>query len=506
MNAFLLQLLRNTGIQLRRAIYFDNNATTPLDPRVHRYMTSVQQKHFGNASSLHLFGMKAREIIEESRRSVAQILNADPSEIVFTSGGTEGNNTVIRSIARSHPRGHCITSSIEHPSVLKVFQSLEADGFTVTYLGIDENGRVRVNDLEAAIRPETILISVMHVNNELGTIQPIEEIGAVAAAKGIPFHCDAVQSFGKLPFDVKAIPVDYVTCSAHKINGPKGAGAIFIRRGAALEPLLVGGHQERLLRPGTEALVNIAGFGRACELVSSKSKAEYLQRTARIKSLLIDGITQIFPNARVNGSAAHALPTTLNVTLPGIPNSEILAYLDFYKIAVSVGSACVAGSSDVSHVLVALGVCEDDIRSSFRISLGAFNTEREARAFIEVLQRFADERGSIFSYLMPGDLLLKDCANGNTLVVDIRYEGQRKEYPPIPAAVRLSATMTQLKTLPRDREIVLVCEDGYLSNLYAIRLRQAGWPSVKSLLGGYKRWRQYHRDDFYYYIMKGEQE
>ncbi len=497
------QFLWNIGVERRTPIYFDNNATTPLDPRVCRYMSLVQKTHFGNPSSLHLFGLKAREIVEQSRRSTAHIIGADASEIVFTSGGTEANNTVIKSIASAHARGHFITSSIEHPSVLTVFQSLEGKGFDVTYLPVDADGRVRVNDLAAAIRPDTLLISIMHVNNELGTIQPIEEIGAVAASRKIPFHSDAVQSFGKLPLNVHLMHIDYLSFSAHKINGPKGAGAIYVRTGCTLNPLLEGGHQERMLRAGTESVAAIAGFGEACRILSSSGSAEHHAQLAEIKHTLIDGIGALFPQARINGSREHALPSTVNVTLPGISNSEVLAYLDFHKIAVSVGSACVAGSDDLSHVLTALGVNDEDIRSSFRISAGRFTTKKEARSFLNVLHRFARERQSFFAYMMPGDLLLKECADGNILVVDIRNEDQRQEYPPIPGALSITRTMEQFKTLPRDKDVVLVCEDGYLANLYSVRLRHAGWKNVRSLMGGYKRWRQYHRDDYYFHIMKG---
>lgn len=500
MKTLLVQFWRNVGVQLRNPIYFDNNATTPLDPGVRRFMSDVQKSCFGNPSSIHQFGAHARKIVEESRADVARVIGAEPSEIIFTSGGTEANNMILKSAVRGRRRGHVITSSIEHPSVLSVFQSLEKEGFDVTYLGVGEDGRVRVSDLERAVRPETLLISVMHINNELGTIQPIAEVGALAASKNILFHSDAVQSFGKVPIDVRSLPVDFLTMSAHKINGPKGIGAVFARRGTALYPLLEGGHQERLKRAGTEAVVSIGGFGEACRILRTIDEDEFRSRVAGIKQSLIAGIKQVFPGARINGSIERALPTTLNVTLPGIPNSEVLAYLDFHRIAVSVGSACVAGSDDLSHVLVALGVSAEDIKSSFRISLGRFNTEAEGRSFVKFLRRFAEDRQSSFSYVMPGDLLLKDCAGGKVLVADIRDERQRREYPPIPGSTVFARTWEDLKTLPRDREVVLLCEDGYLSNLYTVRLRQAGRTNVKSLLGGYKSWRQYHRDDFYFHI------
>jgi cysteine desulfurase len=502
MSALFRQFIKNIGIELRRPIYFDANATTRMDPDVCRFMASMQKKEFGNPSSLHMFGSKARELVELARRRAAEAINADASEIVFTSGGTEANNTVIRSVVRARTQGHVITSSIEHPSVLAVFQELESEGFEVTYLGVDADGCVRIDELERAIRPETLLISVMHVNNELGTVQPIEAIGACARAHGVPFHSDAVQSFGKLALDVRALGIDYLTFSSHKINGPKGAGAIYHRTGSRLNPLLIGGHQERLLRAGTEATVAIAGFGRACTHWTREARDRHMKQAGAIKRIIIEGIREIFPDARINGSIERALPTTVNVTLPGIPNSEVLAFLDFHKIAVSVGSACVAGSDELSHVLVALGRSADEIRSSFRISFGRFNTEREARSFVRVMRRFAIERAEFFSYIMPGDLLLKDCTLGEMLVADIRTDAQRQAHPPIPSALRFAPAMPELKTLPRDRQVVLVCEDGYLSNLYSARLRASGWTNVRSLLGGYKRWRQYHRDDYYYHIMK----
>ncbi|HLP17776.1 MAG TPA: cysteine desulfurase family protein, partial [Bacteroidota bacterium] len=432
--ALFRQIRENLSSQFRRPIYFDTNATTPIDPIVQKRMARVQKHIFGNASSLHMFGSAAREVVEEARRSVARVINAEPSEIIFTSGGTEANTTVIKSAAagasavgNTQARAHFITSRIEHPSVLETFRRLEARGFDVTYLSVDAHGCVSVSELESALRITTLLVSIMHVNNELGTIQPIAEIAKRCASRGIPFHSDCVQSFGKLPIDIRTLPIDFLTCSAHKINGPKGAGAIFMRQGVRLNPLLEGGHQERLLRAGTEAVGAIAGFGKACDVLSSIDPIVLRNQSAPIKSIVIDGMRQVFPEMRINGSTDHSLHTTLNMTLSGIPNAEILAYLDFYNIAVSVGSACVAGSSEVSHVLAALGVSDDDIRSSFRISFGRFNTEQEARSFVSVLGRFARDRKEFFSYLMPGELLAQDVLSGSVTLVDVRSEDQRRE-------------------------------------------------------------------------------
>lgn len=503
MHCILRQLHQTFRIVLRKPIYFDNNATTQLDPVVSKFTSAIQQKSYGNPSSLHLFGIKAREIVEKARHHVATILNAEPDEIIFTGSGTEANNTIIKSVAATHPGGHFITSAIEHPSALKVFQSLEKQAYTVTYLGIDSAGRIQIEELKKGIRPETALISIMHVNNEIGTIQPIEEIGTIAHSHNIPFHSDIVQSFSKIPLNVQLLPVDFLSISAHKIYGPKGIGAIYKRKGTTLAPLLEGGHQEHLLRAGTEALINIAGFGEASRLMNLMDSANYLARLARIKKILIDGMKEIFSNMKINGDIAFALPTTLNVTLPGIPNSEILAYLDFYKIAVSVGSACVAGSDDLSHVLIALGLTSDEIKSSFRLSFGKFNSEAEAWSFLKILKKFSRERKEFFAYILPGDLLPEDCEQSKKIVVDIRDEDQRNKYPIFSTALRFDRTMKELKTLPKDKEVVLLCEDGYLSNLYTTRLRNAGWKNVKSLMGGYKSWRQYHRDYYYYNIVKG---
>ncbi len=500
---YFRQLVQVLRLELRRPIYFDNNATTPIDPRVHRFTVSVQKKCFGNPSSLHLFGMQAREIVEAARRHVANIIGAESEEIIFTGSGTEANNTVIKSVASGHSGGHFITSAIEHPSSLQVFKSLEKKGYRVTYLGVDADGRIRIRDLKEAIRPDTVLISVMHVNNELGSIQPIEDIAAIAKSKGIPFHTDAVQSFGKLPIDVKTLPVDYLSCSAHKINGPKGIGAIFVRRGVPLTPLLEGGHQERLLRAGTEALVNIAGFGEACKIVQSIDMNAFHKNLHGMKNILIEGITKAFPAAKVNCRPELALPTTLNMTLPGVSHSEILAYLDFYKTAISVGSACVAGSDDLSHVLVALGASADEIKSSFRISLGKFNTEHEARSVVQLFAKFIREREGFFSYVFPGDLLPKDCESGSTIIVDVRGANQLNAHPAIPGAIVGRRSMREWKSLPHDKEVVFICEDGYLSTLYSSRLRRAGWTNVKSLMGGYKRWRHYHREYYDSRILKG---
>ncbi|NTU41491.1 MAG: aminotransferase class V-fold PLP-dependent enzyme [Nitrospirales bacterium] len=495
----LKRIWENIRLETARTVYLDNNATTPLDPRVRRAMASVQRRCYGNASSTHLLGAKAREVVESAREQVARVVGAFPDEIIFTSGGTEANNTVIRAIAAINPKGHFITSAIEHDSVIRGFRSLESQGLAVTYLRPDRTGCVQPEQLEGAIRGDTVFASIMHLNNETGTVQPLARMAAVCRERKILFHSDMVQSFGKIRVDVREMPVDYLSFSAHKIYGPKGSGALFVRRGAPFAPLLEGGHQEEERRAGTEAVVNIAGFGRAAQIMEQEA-GRHTARLAAMRTALWEGLQGIFPQARVNGDLAEGFPGTLNVLLPGVDNSELLSYLSFHKIALSAGSACTAGSDEPSHVLTALGLTPEEARSSVRISLGRFNRPSDTGRVLGVLRRFAQERESFFEYVFPAQLPPSELGNGGRLLVDIRTAAQRQRFMSIPGTTLCGRSVAALRGLPKDREILLICEYGYVSNILAPRLRRAGWPAVKGLMGGYEQWRQLYREYYYNHI------
>ncbi len=369
-----------------RNVYLDNNATTPIHPEVLEALLPYYRERFGNASSVHAYGRQARAAVETGRAQVAALLNADPSEIIFTSGGSESDNFAIKSVAlsRKDQGRHIITSQVEHPAVLETCQFLEKQGYEVTYLPVDDGGLVDVEDVRAAVRKDTILITVMHGNNEVGTIQPIAEIGLVAKEHGIVFHTDAVQSVGKTGIDLKELEVDLLSLSAHKIYGPKGIGAIYIRKGVELPTLITGGHQERGFRAGTENVAGIVALGKACELAMSNCESS-IQHLATLRDRLQHGIMERVPNVRCNGHDVRRLPTTTNLSFEAIEGEALLINLDLVGIAVSTGSACSSGAVEPSHVLEAMRVPPEYIQGSIRFSVGRDNTVEDIDYVLEQL-------------------------------------------------------------------------------------------------------------------------
>ena len=362
--------------------YLDYNATTPVDPAVLEAMLPFLADNFGNASSIHSAGQRARAAVDCARDSVAALLGAKASEIVFTSGGTESDNLAISGFvsgaASKSAAGskHIITTAIEHHAVLRSCQALEQQGIEVTYIPVGNGGVVNPDEIGRALRPETILISVMHANNELGTIQPIEEIGRIAAEADVYFHCDAVQSAGKLPLDVHQLGVDLLSISAHKMYGPKGAGALYVRTGTPLAPQFYGGHHERDRRPGTENVPGIVGLGKACELARTNLATE-TQRIAALRDRLQSAILDAISSVRVNGDAAHRAPNTTNLSFAAAGGEAMLIALDLLGVACSTGAACSSGAVEPSHVLLAVGLSPDEARSSLRFSLGRQTTSEE---------------------------------------------------------------------------------------------------------------------------------
>jgi cysteine desulfurase len=361
------------------AIYLDYNATTPVDRRVLDAMLPYFGDAFGNASSIHSAGQRARAAADRSRESVAELLGARPSEIVFTSGGTESANLAILGAIQAQKPGkqpgsngskrHVITTQIEHHAVLNTFQELERRGFEVTYVATGSDGIIDPEDVRRAITPETLLISVMHANNEIGTIQPIEEIGRIAAEADAYFHCDAVQSAGKLPLDVSRMGVDLLSVSAHKIYGPKGVGALYVRSGTPIAPQFFGGRHERDRRPGTENVPGIVGFGKAAEL-ARQGLSEDTARIAALRNRLEGALLASIASVRENGDRRRRVSNTTNLTFPGAGGEALVIALDLEGIACSTGAACSSGSVEPSHVLKAIGLSDDEARSSLRFSLG----------------------------------------------------------------------------------------------------------------------------------------
>lgn len=371
----------------------DHSATTPVAPEVLQAMLPYLSDKFGNASSLHSFGQEAKEALEESREKVAKLLAANPEEIIFTSGGTESDNLALKGIARRNKdKGkHIITTSVEHPAILETCKKLEKEGFAVTYLPVTREGLVDLAALEAAIRPDTILISVMHANNEVGTIQPLEEIGQLAAERDIYLHTDAVQSVGKIPTDVNALGVDLLSLSAHKLYGPKGVGALYIRKGTRLENIMQGGGHERGLRSGTENVAGIVGLAKAAELCS-ESMASEGQRLTELRDRLAGLVLEKVKDAWINGTMKRRLPGSLNFGFSYVEGESLLLFLDSKGIAVSTGSACSSHKLQPSHVLLSLGLRPEKCHGSLRITMGRSNTKDEvdyvAQSIAEAVERF----------------------------------------------------------------------------------------------------------------------
>ena len=375
-----------------KRIYLDHNATTPIDPAVLAEMEPYFRQGFGNPSSIHWFGQQALRAIDRAREQVAALLGADPSEMVFVSGGTEADNHALQGAVRRHgeARCHVITSAIEHQAVLNTCQFLEGFDCELTYLPPDRSGIVAPAELAEALTPDTILISIMLANNEVGTIQPIREISRVARGKGVLVHTDAVQAIGKIPVQVDELAIDLLSLSGHKIYGPKGIGALYIRKGTKISPIIFGGHHERHRRAGTENVAAIVGLGAACELARKRLDEDALG-IAKLRDRLEAGLLAKIAQARVNGHQEKRLPNTLNMSFPALEAEALLFNLDLHGIAVSTGSACISGSQQHSHVLTAMGMSASEASASIRFSLGRENTEEEIDQTIETLVTVADQ-------------------------------------------------------------------------------------------------------------------
>ena len=378
-------------------IYLDHNATTPVDPAAADAMMRAFQDLFGNASSVHYYGQQAKAAIDGARSAVAALIGAEPSEVIFTSGGTEADNFAIRGAAESleaSGRKHLITSGIEHEAVLNTFKSLARRGWKTTVLPLDATGIIDPDRLREVVTGETAVVSLMHANNEIGTIQPVAELAVIAHAQGALFHTDAVQSAGKIPVDVRRLGVDLLSMSAHKFYGPKGSGALWARRGVRLSPFLNGGKQERNRRAGTENVPGIIGMGAAAERARAKMPDEG-SRLGLLRDRLENGILSSVPNTEVNGSRESRVPNTTNISFERIEAESLLIALDLEGIAVSTGSACSSGTLEPSHVLKAMNLSSHRAQNSIRFSLGASNTEEQIDHVIAVLPRIVTKLRSL---------------------------------------------------------------------------------------------------------------
>ncbi|MCX6724138.1 MAG: cysteine desulfurase family protein [Candidatus Staskawiczbacteria bacterium] len=382
-----------------KRIYFDYAATTPVDKRVLKEMEPYFSEKFGNTMSLHSFGQEAKLALDQSRQVLADLINAKPNEIIFTSSATESNNLALKGVAlatrkldsrfHGNDNAHIVISSIEHPCIMESAKWLAKNGFEITKLPVDKYGRVNPKDVERAITEKTILVSVMHASNEIGTIEPIEEIGKICRQKGVYFHTDASQSFGKIPIDVEEMNIDLLTASSHKMYGPKGAGLLYVRNGVKIEPILHGGGQENGMRSSTVNVPAIVGFAKATEICKAEMKREGV-RLAKLRDKLIKGVLKI-KGAKLNGDPRNRLPNNINVSFPSIEGESLIIHLDLYGIACSTGSACSSAKLEPSYVLLAIGLKPEEAHGSLRISLGRQTTEKEIGYFLKVLPKIVEK-------------------------------------------------------------------------------------------------------------------
>lgn len=378
-------------------IYLDNAASTPVHEKVIEEMIPFFREQYGNPSSIHKHGRLANVAIQNARKRIADLINANSNEILITSGGTESNNTAIYGVASQSKGGHIITSSIEHDAILEPCRHLEKQGYRISFLPVDKYGFVNPEDLKNEISSDTCLITIMYANNEVGTIQPIKEMACIAKEKNIIFHTDAVQAIGKTPIDVKDLGIDLLSISSHKINGPKGVGALYIRNGVKISPLILGGGQERGLRSGTENVASTAGFGMACKIANENAN-ENMEYFKKLATRLISRVLDEIPATSLNGHPDKRIPNNTHFTFLGVSGEDLIIKLDENKISASTGSACSVKIQKASHVLKAMGFSHEQISGSLRLTIGVTNTEQEMDQTVDVLKKVVEELRKVSPY------------------------------------------------------------------------------------------------------------
>ena len=490
-----LEFLKHLRL-FKRHVYLDHNATTPVSRRVRRTMSRVLKNGTGNPSALYEMGRRSAGILEEARRHVADAIHAEPSEIYFTGCATESNNAVLKSVSSYfYPRKKKIISTpIEHPSVMRTLEFLQTQGIVVEYCPVDRQGRVRAAELEKRIDEETFLICCMLANNEIGTIQDIAAITEIAKQHGVLVLSDCVQALGKIPIDVHGWGIDYASFSAHKLYGPKGVGALYVRQGSPFAPFLHGGHQERGMRAGTESLHNIAGFGAACQDVG-----KLLAQTERIRTLkgrLLQRLKGIKPDLVIHSPDADCLPNTLSIAFPNVNNAELLAMLDQHGLAVSAGSACSSQEDKPSPVLKAIGLSDQSAQETVRVSLGRGTSVGDIRYALEVFRDCFAGRNLFVSMIAPEQLDEAILFAEQTYILDVRPQSLRNKFKGLPNAHEASFASLEkyLRQIPRDKSILVACQGGGLSFMAAYYLKSRGFERVSNLRGGVTGWKKRHGD------------
>lgn len=483
-------------VRFKRNVYLDHNATTHVSRHVRRAMNRALGHRYGNPSSFYGLGRESAALIDRARKHLASVIHANPHEVCFTSCATESNNAVLKSLANHfYPKKTKIISTpIEHPSIINTLEFLETQGIVVEYCPVNRLGRVILADLEPMIDEQTFLVCCMAANNEIGTIQDIQAIAQIASQRGVLVLSDCAQALGKIPVDVHAWGIDYASFSAHKLYGPKGIGALYVKQGSPFALFLHGGHQEGGMRAGTESVHNIAGFGAACERVD-----ELLADAEKVRALkaeFVERLKTIKPDCVINSPEAECLPNTVSVTFPGVENAGLLAMLDYNGIAVSAGSACSTGEDKPSHVLKAIGLSDQAARETIRISLGINTAARDIRHTVRVLQQHFEGRTPHVNMITPALLNEAILFDEQTFILDVRPPDDRRKYKGLPNSHEAPQVLVKdyLAQIPNDKRIIVVCPGGGLSFMIAYYLKAKGFKHVTNLRGGLDGWRKHRRD------------
>jgi len=479
--------------KIRHNVYLDNNATTQVSSAVVRKMNRVLRRNFGNPSSLYKAAINSAIILDESRAIVAKTIQADPSEIYFTGSATEANNNIIKTLAEHHypAKNKIISTPLEHASVISTLEYLAGKGFVIEYIPVDIKGRINMDALSAMIDPSTILVCCMLANNETGVIQDVKLAAKIAHDKQVPVFSDCVQALGKIPVNVKDLDIDYASISAHKIHGPKGAGALYVKNGNFISSFIHGGHQENGLRAGTESLHNIAGLAEAC-----KSVSHYLGKAKKIESLkkyFIRELKKIKPDIIINSPEdSTCLSNTVNIVFPGVNNAYLMATLDYFGMAVSAGSACNTQSNEPSHVLKALFISDQQARESIRFSLGTGISRFQISYVLEVIRQFVNGELPPIGMLEPKMLSKEMIFDNNTFIVDVRFWHDRLLIKSIPNAHEISffSYKKYFKHIPKEKNVILVCQTGFNAPIVAYEMKLRGFKNVSFLMLGIVGWKQ----------------
>jgi cysteine desulfurase len=471
--------------------YLDNNATTRIDKSVIRVMHRVLKKYYGNPSSLYKAAHFSKAVLEDSRRTCAAAINASDEEIIFTGCASEANNQVLLTLfERCYPEKRTIISSpIEHPSVISTLNHLEKKGAVVRYIPVDATGIIDMEILRSLINNDTLLVCCMLANNETGSVQDIKTVSAIARTHGAFVFSDCVQALGKIPVDVKELDLDYASFSAHKIHGPKGVGALYIKNGSPISPFIHGGHQETGLRAGTEGLHNIAGFAQAVRKLPCLLKNH--SKTDGWKKYFIERLKEIKPDIIINTPPVSSLPNTASITFPGIDNAVLIAVFDYYGIAVSAGSACSTPDNKASHVLKAIGLTDEQARTSIRFSLSGSTTKRDINYTLKVIKKYLSGKTPQVGMIAPAFLNESLLFDNSTYILDIRFWYDKVKIKSLPGAHEASffSFNKYLYCLPRNKNIIVVCQGGFYSPMIAFYCKRKGFKNVGFLMTGMEGWK-----------------